>query len=535
MQEPTDNQLDGLFRKSAEEFNAPFDPAAWQAMKTRLDTHNRLTLWEHLLRWGLPVLLLLLLTGGSWNAHRQRTRVSQPAGLVIARRQPAPATVAALSDNSTQRPQQRTENSQPLLDKATPTTAKPDSPAQTAVIQSDGPERSVLTGIATESVRSVNEAAPPSVIGKRNRPTTAKAANRTTRPHKSATHAGLTQRMSSANSSLAMAPVPTAKRSLRTQLIVDKQRQSRRLPGKTDEDRVGATFSAINYATGSAQSFIERRGALNVTAQRLPNEPGFDTPSLPAAGTATSVIVPSFIELTNQPGQWPEPLFFTDRAVTMPTNPANAEPPVSAPVVTTQRGLSVRFLVSPDLSAIGLRNFQRPGTNVGLLVEYRLASRWSVQAGVLQSTKVYKALPSDYEWPKSWKGRTVPESVSGRCNMLDIPINLRYDVALRPSPNGLAASRWFVSGGVTTYIMKQEKYDYNYPVGTRPSTPTTWSTSTGRYNFSQLNLSTGYERTLSRRLSWQVEPFAKVPLRGVGYFKINLLSMGAFVSLRYKL
>ena len=85
--------------------------------------------------------------------------------------------------------------------------------------------------------------------------------------------------------------------------------------------------------------------------------------------------------------------------------------------------------------------------------------------------------------------------------------------------------------------MRQEDYDFNYPADAHiyASTPRGWHGSTGRYNFSQLNLSAGYERALSRRLSWQVEPFVKAPLKGVGFYKINLLSTGAFFSLRYKL
>lgn len=197
--------------------------------------------------------------------------------------------------------------------------------------------------------------------------------------------------------------------------------------------------------------------------------------------------------------------------------------------------MSVRFVVSPDLSTVGLKNFARPGTNVGLMLEYRLARRWSIQAGALWSTKVYNAneVPA---YTSYWSVK--PEGVSGRCSLFDIPINLRYDFALPTRPDGQTQTRWFVSGGATTYIMQQEDYDYKYA---NPDDPHIypnrrgWHGTTGRYNFSQLNLSVGYEQTLSRRLSWQAEPFMKVPLQGVGYYKINLLSTGAFLSLRYKL
>jgi hypothetical protein len=86
--------------------------------------------------------------------------------------------------------------------------------------------------------------------------------------------------------------------------------------------------------------------------------------------------------------------------------------------------------------------------------------------------------------------------------------------------------------------MLQEDYSYNYA---NPDDPRIndrareWTTSTGSYGFSHLNVSAGYERAFGKRLSWQVEPFVKVPLKGVGYYKLNLISTGAFFSLRYKL
>ena len=200
------------------------------------------------------------------------------------------------------------------------------------------------------------------------------------------------------------------------------------------------------------------------------------------------------------------------------------------------RGLSVRFAVSPDLSGIGLKNFARPGTNIGLLLEYRLSSRWSIQAGVIQSTKVYKALTSEYTVPGRFVEITheTTESVDGRCTMFDIPINMRYDVVVKSRLDGALPTRWFLSGGVTSYIMKKEEYHYTYPPHTY-NQPEDYSASSGGYGFSHINVSMGYERSISRRLSWQIEPFMKMPLKGVGFFKVNLSSTGAFFSLRYKL
>ncbi|RZM20566.1 MAG: PorT family protein, partial [Pedobacter sp.] len=116
------------------------------------------------------------------------------------------------------------------------------------------------------------------------------------------------------------------------------------------------------------------------------------------------------------------------------------------------------------MSSIGLRNFARPGTNVGVLLEYRLAPRWSVQTGIIQSTKIYRASATDYELSDYYKkgAYTIPQGADGQCKMLDIPLNIRYDILLRPRADGRLPNRWFITGGVTSYIIEREKYVYQY-------------------------------------------------------------------------
>jgi hypothetical protein len=220
----------------------------------------------------------------------------------------------------------------------------------------------------------------------------------------------------------------------------------------------------------------------------------------------------------------------TDTAERVGSQP---QPPAARP--TVQKRISLLLLVSPDLTTVGLTNFARPGINYGLLVEYRLTQRWSVQAGLIQSTKIYNANADAYQ--SLWKPVVPLLGIFGTCNMLDIPINVRFDVLSGKKIIGRtgAATRLFASAGLTTYIMQHEKYDYIYADPTNPAIKyRSWEGATGRYDFSQLNLSMGYERPLSRRWSVQAEPFAKIPLIGVGYFKVRLVSIGVFVGLRYR-
>ncbi|UFH54853.1 hypothetical protein [Spirosoma sp. KNUC1025] len=114
MSELTDDQLDGLFRKSAEEFDPPFDPVAWRDMKTRLDANDRTTtggavIWKKLLRWGLPVLLVLLITGGAWYTYRRvypvvstsdsRTTTSAKRIINGSKQQPPEAATSPTAEN----------------------------------------------------------------------------------------------------------------------------------------------------------------------------------------------------------------------------------------------------------------------------------------------------------------------------------------------------------------------------------------------------------------------------------------------------
>ena len=545
MSELTDDQLDGLFRKSAEEFEPPFDPAAWQDMKARLDANDHTRpggtfTWKNLLRWGLPALLLLLLTGGGWYAYRKANIVgiptavsptdtpvtSQPNKTAKGNNQPKTSRLAD-TDNT---------NSQTAQSVSLPEVYNNDvesSPDRTGSVNSNRIDPRNRSNASTERLPATAKA--NTITGETVENKTERATKKVTGAYKRVSGRNRipqSQRMTAAGER-GRNRVERTKKSSRQSVAIATNKSVQQRRGR----RRGASSSETAYAITTMPSFVKQR----MTGERSSKLPSTKASAEEAirsenlrndANNYPSASPTTISELAIRPAKWPQPLAFANRPVQ--SNPdTGAQKTVSKPVV--QRGLSVRVAVAPDLSGVGLKNFSRPGTNVGLFLEYRLAARWSIQAGLIQSTKIYRTLPSEYTAPAgAWGGLVQPLSVDGRCNMFDIPINLRYDVILRPQNDTRLLSRWFVSGGVTSYVMKSEEYTYNYPPHTYNQTMSQ-SASTGGYGFSNLNLSVGYERALSKRLSWQVEPFMKVPLKGVGYFKVDLLSTGAFFSLRYKL
>ena len=78
--------------------------------------------------------------------------------------------------------------------------------------------------------------------------------------------------------------------------------------------------------------------------------------------------------------------------------------------------------------------------------------------------------------------------------------------------------------------MLNEKYDYVYDTNYSNVTWNTWEGKTGFYGAAVANFSFGIERKIGKRLTFQAEPFFKIPLAEVGYGKVKLISTGLFIS-----
>jgi hypothetical protein len=61
-------------------------------------------------------------------------------------------------------------------------------------------------------------------------------------------------------------------------------------------------------------------------------------------------------------------------------------------------------------------------------------------------------------------------------------------------------------------------------------------TNNADYNhlFSILHFSAGVEKQIGKHLNWQVEPYAKLPLHGLGFGGIKLSSFGINFSIQYR-
>jgi hypothetical protein len=188
----------------------------------------------------------------------------------------------------------------------------------------------------------------------------------------------------------------------------------------------------------------------------------------------------------------------------------------------------LKLPVSPDFTSINYYKPGKTGLNIGLLVEYIPGKHLAFSTGAIWSRKLY----STDDPGTSYSSGPYTSKVSfldGDCRVLDIPVNVTYYLPLR------TRMTFFATAGLSSYIMLKEKYTYTVTANNRDYYYSEDFTRKNNEWFSMLNLSIGIQRQIGQRFWLQAEPFLKAPLSGIGEGKVDLVSMGAFFTLKYQL
>lgn len=182
-----------------------------------------------------------------------------------------------------------------------------------------------------------------------------------------------------------------------------------------------------------------------------------------------------------------------------------------------------------DLSTVKFTYGSDLGYNIGFMGGYQFSKHWAAYTGIVYTKKNYKLNGGDYHPPDSyWTNWVNLQTVEGYCRMWELPLQARYTF------NPAAKTAFFVSTGASSYFMKQQQYNYSYKTGTGTQNAT-WSDDKNiNHIFSILDLSAGFEKQVGKHMNWQVEPYAKIPMVGVGFGSIKLSSFGVNLTIQYK-
>jgi len=188
---------------------------------------------------------------------------------------------------------------------------------------------------------------------------------------------------------------------------------------------------------------------------------------------------------------------------------------------------AITVLAAPDLNGVGSFQQSKLGTNVGLLFSAGVSKKFTISTGLIYSDKPYLTDFASYH--TAYKFPTDPLNVTADCRMLDIPLNLGYQLYNK------RRNKISIGTGLSSYIMLNQSFKFNY-ANSYVYGPSHFDVPGNyKYLFSVLNLNATYQRQLSSKVGLTVQPYLKLPMADIGYSQVRLQTTGIAVGLSWNL
>jgi len=188
------------------------------------------------------------------------------------------------------------------------------------------------------------------------------------------------------------------------------------------------------------------------------------------------------------------------------------------------RGFYIGAAVAPELTSV---KFQpaRKSFDIGLLVGYNLNKKLSVELGFMLARKYYYT-NGKYVTPNTLgQPNSKILAVNAFNSITEMPLTVQYNVQNKNN------ARVFVSAGGVSYIVHKENYSYVYTKnGQRKRGQTLYNKASQNW-FSNVQMSLGYERSFNKICDVRIEPYCRVPLKGIGINDLPITSMGVNLAL----
>ena len=204
----------------------------------------------------------------------------------------------------------------------------------------------------------------------------------------------------------------------------------------------------------------------------------------------------------------------------------------AGPALHINRALGIGFQFAPDFTSINALAGDRPGSTLGLTLDYEILDGLHLGTGFLFSRKNYTARGIDYHTPPDYfrqNGMKPADFVKGTMNMLEIPINVRYDFSRTPGGGTI----FFASAGVSSYLFGQEHSNYYYDFFGSEACRDFHYSNTPNGLFASVNLSLGVEAKISNSVHALIAPYMKFPTSDMGFGKVKMNSVGINFAIRF--
>ena len=192
-----------------------------------------------------------------------------------------------------------------------------------------------------------------------------------------------------------------------------------------------------------------------------------------------------------------------------------------------QRGIYLALNGGLEFSKIGSQASTKPGYKAGVLIGYKLNSKWSLESGILMGENNYYSDGRYFNMNKiasSMPAGMEILSIDGRNRQVEIPVLVKYNFLHHRHAD------FYFTGGVLSDLYLYEKNHYQTMLnGIKDN-------QMGLYNehklslASQLRIGIGYEHLLGRSGSIRIEPYKNIPLQKMGMGSMSISSSGINVA-----
>ncbi|HEY2726251.1 MAG TPA: hypothetical protein VGI61_03695, partial [Parafilimonas sp.] len=186
------------------------------------------------------------------------------------------------------------------------------------------------------------------------------------------------------------------------------------------------------------------------------------------------------------------------------------------------------FFFAPNFATVKFQHINKPGYLIGIGFGYRINNRISAQIG-LQRVQANFYSDAKYVDPSNLKLKPslTLDDLNGNNKLTEVPVALKY-VLFKNNYH------FFGTAGTTVALITHtEKYDYDVIKnnGTPKDVYRTFSALTATKFLSSVNLSAGYETSVSNLFNIKVEPYFQAATKGLGVGNLPVSNFGVNIGI----
>jgi hypothetical protein len=206
----------------------------------------------------------------------------------------------------------------------------------------------------------------------------------------------------------------------------------------------------------------------------------------------------------------------------------NTEPLKKQAGISKDKIFYVGIIAGTQFSQTKQQGFGNAGLSAGLLAGIHLNTRLAIESGFNLSSKYYASAGEYFDMSKI--SASMPSGmklirVQSKINVVEIPINLKYDVFKGKKGNV------FVSGGISSYILTNEKNQYQASLNGNNEIMTGNYPEHQNYFAAAMNASAGYEYKPGKNVNLRIEPYFQIPMKTIGMGSMHVVSAGVYLGI----